>query len=131
MAIFKPPRRQRSFFDTQIYDRLIPKDHMLVRLNQAIDWSRIEEETRDFSQRTGRRACNPVVLFKMLLLAFLFDISERRLEDECNYNMLYKYFLGLEADEKAPDHSTLPVGYGVEVGDVVASPCVQMERLHE
>lgn len=107
MAIFKPLRRQRSFFDTQIYDRLIPKDHLLVLLNRAIDWSFIEDECRAFYQRSGRRACSPVVLFKMLLLAFLFDISERRIEDECNYNMLYKYFLGLEADEKAPDHSTL------------------------
>jgi IS5 family transposase len=107
MALFKTQRKQRSFFDTQIYDRLIPKDHLLVRLNQVIDGSFIEKETRSFYQRTGRRACSPVVLFKMLLLAYLFDISERRIEDECNYNMLYKYFLGLEADEKAPDHSTL------------------------
>jgi IS5 family transposase len=107
MAIFKPQRIQKSFFDTQIYDRLIPKDHILVRLNQTIDWSFIEEETRNFYQRTGRRACSPVVLFKMLFLAFLCDISERRLEDECNYNLLYKHFLGLEVDEKAPDHSTL------------------------
>ncbi len=107
MALFKPQRIQQSFFDVQIYDRLIPKDHLLVRLNQAVDWSFIEEETRNFYQRSGRRACSPVVLFKMLLLAFLFDISERRIEDECNYNMLYKYFLGLEADERAPDHSTL------------------------
>jgi IS5 family transposase len=107
MALFKSQRKQRSFFDTQIYDRLIPKDHLLVRLNRVLDWSFIEQATRDFYQRTGRRACSPVVLFKMLLLAYLFDISERRIEDECNYNMLYKYFLGLEADEKAPDHSTL------------------------
>lgn len=107
MAIFKPQRKQRSFFDTQIYDRLIPKDHLLVRLNRVIDWAFIEEETRSFYQRRGRKGISPVVLFKMLFLAYLFDISERRIEDECNYNMLYKYFLGLDADEKAPDHSTL------------------------
>lgn len=107
MAIFKPQRTQKSFFDAQIYDRLIPKDHLLVRLNRIIDWSFIEAECRGFYQRRGRKGISPVVLFKMLLLAYLFDISERRIEDECNYNMLYKYFLGLDADEKAPDHSTL------------------------
>jgi len=107
MALFKPQRKQRSFFDAQIYDRLIPKDHFLVKLNRVIDWSFIEDECRPFYQRRGRKAYSPVVLFKMLLLAYLFDISERRIEDECDYNMLYKYFLGLEADQKAPDHSTL------------------------
>lgn len=48
-----------------------------------------------------------MILFKMLLLAYLGDISERRLEEECTFNVLYKYFLGLEVDEKPPDHSTL------------------------
>lgn len=107
MALFKPQRTQKSFFDTQIYDRLIPKDHLLVRLNRVIDWSFIEEECRSFYQRRGRKGISPVVLFKMLFLAYLFDISERRIEDECNFNILYKYFLGIEADERAPDHSTL------------------------
>jgi IS5 family transposase len=107
MALFKPQRKQRSFFDDQLYDRIIPQDHLLTRLLITMDWSFIEEMTRDLYQRTGRNACNPVVLFKMLLLAFLYNISERRLEEECNFNMLYKFFLGLEPDEKAPDHSTL------------------------
>ncbi|MBU1650776.1 transposase, partial [bacterium] len=107
MALFKPQRKQRSFFDTQIYDRLIPKNHLLVRLKAAIDWSFIEEETRHYYQRRGRHARSPVLLFKMLLLAYLYNLSERRVEEDCTYNVLYKYFLDLEVDEKAPDHSTL------------------------
>ena len=107
MSLFNPIRKQRSFFDTQIYDRLIPENHLLVRLKAAIDWSFIEQETRQYYQRRGRRACSPVLLFKMLLLAYLYNLSERRVEEDCTYNVLYKYFLDLEVDEKAPDHSTL------------------------
>lgn len=107
MALFKSRRTQRSFMDATVYDRLIPKDHLLVKLDQKMDWSFIEEACRPFYQERGRRGENPVVLFKMLLLAYLYDISERRLEIDCTLHILYKAFLGLEVDEKAPDHSTL------------------------
>ncbi len=107
MALFKAQRKQRSFFDEAIYDRLIPQDHLLIRLNQTIDWSFIEAACRPFYQIRGRRGENPVVLFKMLFLSYLYDISQRRIEEDCTYNVLYKAFLGLEVDDKAPDHSTL------------------------
>jgi IS5 family transposase len=107
MALFKPQRTQRSFLDATVYDRLIPKDHLLVKLNQKLDWSFIEEVCRPFYQDRGRRGENPVTLFKMLLLAYWYNISERRIEEECTFNVLFKYFLGLEVDEKPPDHSTL------------------------
>lgn len=107
MKPFKSQRMQKSFFDTQIYDRLIPDDHILVKLNKTIDFSFIEEECGKYYSILGRKGENPVVLFKMLLLAYLFDPSERHIEEHCNYNMLFKHFLGLEADECVPDHSTL------------------------
>jgi IS5 family transposase len=107
MSLFKPQRTQRTFLDATVYDRLIPPDHLLVKLNQQLDWSFIEEACRPFYQERGRMGENPVVLFKMLLLAYLYDISERRIEEDCTFNVLFKYFLGLEVDEKPPDHSTL------------------------
>ena len=107
MKPFKAQRIQKSFFDTQIYDRLIPEDHILVKLNKTIDFSFIEEECKKYCSNLGRKGENPVVLFKTLLLSYLFDLSERHIEEHCNYNMLFKYFLGLEVDEQAPDHSTL------------------------
>jgi len=107
MKPFKAQRIQKSFFDAQIYDRLIPADHILVKLNKTIDFSFIEEECQKYYSLRGRKGENPVVLFKMLLLTYMFDLSERDIEEHCNYNMLFKHFLGLEADEWAPDHSTL------------------------
>lgn len=107
MSLFKPQRTQRTFMDATVYDRLIPKDHLLVKLNQKMDWSFIEDACRPFYQERGRMGENPVLLFKMLFLAYLYDISERRIEIDCTLHILYKAFLGLEVDEKAPDHSTL------------------------
>ena len=107
MALFKSQRTQRTFMDETVYDRLIPRDHLLVKLNQAMDWSFIEEACKPFYQNRGRLGESPVLLFKMLFLAYLYKISERRIEEDCTFNVLFKYFLGLEVDEKAPDHSTL------------------------
>ena len=107
MKPFKNQRIQKSFFDSQIYDRLIPQDHLLVKLNEIIDFSFIEEECSKYYSRLGRKGESPVMLFKMLLLAFLYNRSERDIEEECNFHLIFKYFLGLEVDGTAPDHSTL------------------------
>jgi transposase len=107
MQPFKSQRIQKSFFDTQIYDRLVPGNHILMKLNRAIDFTFIEEECLKYYSCQGRKGESPIVLFKMLLLAYLYNISERRIEEECNLNIAYKHFLGLEIDQKPPDHSTL------------------------
>jgi len=43
----------------------------------------------------------------MLLLSYLYDLSERQVEEFCNYFLPAKYFIGLAIDGQAPDHSTL------------------------
>jgi hypothetical protein len=43
----------------------------------------------------------------MLLLSYLYNISERQVEDLCNLYLPAKCFLGLGVDERPPDHSTL------------------------
>jgi len=107
MPPFKSKRIQVSFFDNQFYDRLLPQDHFLLKLDRAIDWSFIEIECKPFYSILGKRGENPITLFKMIFLAYYHDLSERRIEEECNYNMLFKKFLGLEPDALVPDHSTL------------------------
>ena len=47
------------------------------------------------------------MLFKILLLQFLYDISDRRIMEEVRYNMAFKWFCGLEADEEPPHPTTL------------------------
>lgn len=50
------------------------------------------------------------ILFRMLFVGYLYGIrSERRLEEEINYNIAYKWFCGLNLTEKAPDATTLSV----------------------
>ena len=55
----------------------------------------------------GASALNPLTLFKMMFLGYLYDLSDRDLERMCNDTISFKYFIEIGIDEQAPDHSTL------------------------
>ena len=68
-----------------------------------------------FPQFTGSQMCirdspaiDPEILFRMLLVGYLYGIkSEARLEEEINYNIAYKWFCGLDLTQKSPDATTI------------------------
>jgi len=55
----------------------------------------------------GRPPFDPALLLKVLLIAYLYNLSDRQAEVYVNENMPAKFFVGLAVDQKAPDHSTL------------------------
>jgi len=88
---------------------LVPQDHFLRKLDAAVDFSFIYDEVREYyCENNGRPGIDPVVLVKYLLIGYLDGIgSERRIEREIQVNMAYRWFLGLDLDERVPDHSTI------------------------
>jgi IS5 family transposase len=99
-----------SFFGEYLYERTVPDGHFLRQLERLIDWEVFSEKLVRLYRgqaKVGRPPYNPSVILKMLLLAYLYDLSERRTEAFVNDSLSAKYFLGLAIDEPAPDHSTL------------------------
>lgn len=99
-----------SFFGRLVYDRVVPKDHFLMRLDALIPWSRMSERLIAYYKGEGLYGAppfDPVVLLKMLLLAYFYKLSEREVEDFVTFNLVAKCFVGLAVDEPAPDHATL------------------------
>jgi len=89
-------------------DRLVPQDHLLRQISAAIDFSFIYPLARSYYSHTGQPSVDPIVLFKTLLVGFLYGItSERPLMREIQVNMAYRWFLGYDLDETIPDHSVL------------------------
>ncbi len=88
---------------------VVPKDHFLRKLEAAVDFSFIYDEVRDlYCSDNGRPSLDPVVLIKYLLVGYLYGIeSERRIEQEIQVNMAYRWFLGLDLDGRVPDHCTI------------------------
>ena len=79
----------------------VPKDHLLRKIDRHIDFSFIRELTEDlYCADNGRPAVHPVSLFKMLFIGYLFGIrSERRLVQELEVNLAYRWFIGYDLDE--------------------------------
>jgi len=99
-----------TFYGEYVYDQVVPKDHFFRKLNEVLDWRKYTQKMmRWYKGRAeyGRPPFDPAVLLKMLLVAYLYNLSERQAEAYINDSMSAKYFLGLGADQFAPDHSTL------------------------
>ncbi len=90
-------------------ESLVPKDHILRKIDKYIDFSFIRDLTKDFyCHDNGRPAFDPIILFKMLFIGYLFGIrSERQLVKEIEVNVAYRWFLGFSLTDKIPDHSTI------------------------
>ncbi|GFR36666.1 hypothetical protein TCEA9_24780 [Thermobrachium celere] len=90
-------------------ENLVPQDHILRKIDKYIDFSFIRELTKDlYCHDNGRPAVDPVVLFKMLFIGYLFGIrSERQLVKDIEVNVAYRWFLGFSLTDKIPDHSTI------------------------
>ena len=104
------PNRSDSFFGEFVYEQVVPKDHFLVKLKEMVPWQRFTDKLVKYYKgkaRLGRPPYDPVVVLKMLLLSYLYNVSERQVEDHCNFFLPAKYFLGLGVDERVPDHTTL------------------------
>jgi IS5 family transposase len=99
---------QTSFYGNHIYDRVIPDGHFLKLLDKAVDFSFVNELCRDaYSPDFGRPAYEPEMMFKIIFLQFLYNVSDRRIEEEVKFNLVLKWFTGLAIDESPPDASSL------------------------
>ena len=87
-------------------NELVPETHMLKRIDKLVDFDFIYKLAAPYYSATGRRSIDPVTLIKMLLIGYLYGIkSERRLVEEVQLNIAYRWFCGLELSDKVPDHS--------------------------
>jgi transposase len=82
---------------------------LLRKIDKAIDFGFIRERVRSlYCADNGRPAIDPVVLFKMLFIGYLFGVrSERQLVRDIQVNVAYRWFLGFGLTDKVPDASTI------------------------
>jgi transposase len=127
---------QREFTSKLYYqlslDGLVPHDHLLREIARAIDFSFIYPLARPYYSYTGQPSVDPVVIFKTLLVGYLYGItSERRLMKEIPLNLAYRWFLGYDLDEAIPHHSVLSKArgrFGPEVSESFFQRSIEMCR---
>ena len=73
-----------------------------------MDLSWVRPATAEKYSHTGKPSVDPVVVAKLLILGFLYNIdSERRLLREVQVNLAYRWYLAYDLDEAIPHHSVL------------------------
>jgi transposase len=107
--MLKEAEVQQQELELVTIESLVPADHLLRKIDAAVDLEFVRERVRHlYCADNGRPALDPVVLFKLLLIGYLFGIrSERQLMREVQCNAAYRWFLRLKLTDKVPDASTL------------------------
>jgi transposase len=108
--MLKPKSDQPSFFmsGNYLYDRIIPPDHLLRKINAVVDFSFIHDLVKDkYTPDFGRPAEDSEFMLRLCLLQYLYGDSDRQVIENARVNLAYKYFLGLAVDEEVPDDTTL------------------------
>ena len=91
---------------------LVPKDHLLRKVENAIDFNFIYDEVAELYSAIGRPSIDPVVLIKIVLIQYLFGISSmRQTIREIEVNIAYRWFLGYSISEAIPHFSTFSKNY--------------------
>jgi transposase len=106
--MLKKPSPQQTELEMVTLEQLVPGDHLLRRVDAAIDFGFIREMTEDlYCPDNGRPPIPPEQLFKALFVGYLFGIrSERQLMREIEVNVAYRWFIGLRLTERVFDAST-------------------------
>jgi len=88
--------------------RKLGGNETLERIGQLVKWYRFEKLlARLHGAQTGRPAYAPLVMFKALLLAQWYGLSDMGLEESLNDRLSFRRFAGLGLDGDTPDHTTL------------------------
>jgi len=101
------PQLRFSLFEN-LYDTVVPKDNILRKIKEEIDFSFVNEMLRkQYCETFGRPAKEPEMMFKILFLKRMYDMSDEMLVDQLGYNMAFKYFIGLAPEDSTIDPSLL------------------------
>ena len=89
-------------------EQRVPRDHLLRRIQEQIDFNFIYAEVRDAYGSNGNVSIPPPVILKMMLLLVLYNVrSERELMETIPMRLDWLWFLGYDIDSEVPDHSVL------------------------
>jgi transposase len=93
---------------SDLYDLIVPKDNLLRKINELIDFSFIYDElVNKYCSNNGRNAESPIRMFKYLLLKTIYDVSDVDVVERSRFDMSFKYFLEMTPEEDVINPSLL------------------------
>ena len=93
---------------SDLYDLIVPKENLLRKINDLIDFSFIYDELLNkYCLNNGRNAESPVKMFKYLLLKSIYSVSDVDVVECSRYDMSFKYFLDMAPEDDVINPSSL------------------------
>lgn len=103
---------ERDQLEVIAIDQLVPEDHLVRKIEAAIDFSFIYPLVENLYSKLGRPSVDPVVLIKMTFIQYVFGIrSMRQTIKEIETNVAYRWFLGFGFYTEVPHFSTFGKNY--------------------
>lgn len=96
------------FYEFRLDDR-IPKDHLLRRIDVFVTsvLGGMRAKLQPYYSEIGRPSVDPELMMRMLILGYCYGLrSERKLTQEVELHLAYRWFCRLDLDDKVPHHST-------------------------
>lgn len=91
-----------------LYDVVVPKDNILRKINEIVDFSFVYDELENkYCLDNGRSAINPIRMFKYLMLKAICDLSDVDIVERSKYDMSFKYFLDMAPEDSVIEPSSL------------------------
>ncbi len=97
--------QSRFVYNFRLEDH-VPSDHLVRKIDAVLDTSWVHNELAPYYSHTGRPSIDPEVMIRMLILGYVFAIrSERRLCEEVQVNLAYRWVCGLGLEDQVANHS--------------------------
>src|SRR5688572_32917602 len=103
---------QSQFFYLFNLEGRIPPSHLLRRINPTVTQvlAELREKLKPFYSEIGRPSIDPELMLRMLIVGYCYGIRfERKLCEEVELHLAYRWFCRLDLEDKVPDHSTFSV----------------------
>ncbi|HEY5535492.1 MAG TPA: transposase, partial [Ignavibacteria bacterium] len=105
--MLKKNNGQLDVFDHMIFEKLIPKDHLLVKIESIIDFSFVYDIVKEQYSAIGRGSKDPMMMVKIFLLEYLYRLSDVQVSKRAQTDIVFRWFLNLGINDPVPDDTTI------------------------
>jgi len=93
-------------FEDLMLEKVIKPDHLLHKIKQIVNFKSLTYRIKDIEiSKTGRKGFGLEVALGCLFLQFLYDLSDRQLEERLRYDIAFRWFLDFGLTDNTPDHT--------------------------
>ncbi|NPV89757.1 MAG: transposase [Firmicutes bacterium] len=86
----------------------IPDNHLLKLINSAVDFSFINKLLEgSYCKYYGRPAKEPEMMARLLIIQYLYNLSDVQVIKDTAVNLAYMWFIGINPEDDLPDPSLL------------------------